>query len=662
MRDRYRIFLSSPIPHMDSGENRAYQVEDLRDPVSRLYAIVVDPSIPYRDEMAQRMTSRSVSGILELHAHGVVQFDDTDYRYVFVFDQPLHGRAFSEGTPLTEQEVLGKIVPRLIDTITDLHSRGLAHRGIRADNLFLREKGRLGLVLGEAVTNPAGSLQPAVYEPLESANAMPHGRGELNPAADVYALGVLIVHLLGGVLPGQGRQAVDLYKAKLQQGTYAVLVPKIQASSRAGFLLAGLLNDDITRRWNLEVLKRWRDGVYERPRPGFGDRRAPGPIAFDDQEFVSPRLLAQALTERPSLGYSILENGKLESWVRNSLNDKEAAVRIGEILTRSTGLTRGMRRNEIQAISRAAAILDHQGALWYRDITFSRGGMGSLLAYGFRKGGALKNTLAELLESGLLPDVVFTDQNRMTKEKKKEDSWMKIGAAADCFEYMEKWKHLGFGLERCLYELNPTLSCLSPSLDGAYVRDVGQLLEILETKALQMDGKINPFDRHIAAFVAARTRSVSKHFSRLAALPQGSIDYTISLLNLFARLQNLLKPGPLPGLSLWFGQAIEPLIQKIHSEMRRELVRAKYERVKDSGNLEKILIELDLKNHIIRDASEYDQAIKAFIAVDNGIEALEKGSDYRKLAAQKYGHWIASVLSISVLFASMGLSYMYFIR
>ncbi|MEH6401755.1 MAG: hypothetical protein V7750_00180 [Sneathiella sp.] len=661
LRNRYKILLQNPVPIMDSGYNRAYKVEDLRDPSSQVFALISEAGVPFRDELAEKLTAKSAPGMVELHSHGVVQFDEGDFRYAFVFDFPSEGRVFTNQTgPLTEQEVLGKVVPRVIDTIIDMAGRGLSHRAIRADNLFYMDEGKLGMVLGECVSMPGGSLQPAIYEPLESANAHPFGRGDGNVMSDIYALGVLVCHLLGGVVPGEGRSQGDLYAAKLQQGSYAVLVPKIPASARTGFLLAGLLNDDPSRRWNIEVLKRWREGVYERPRPGFGDRRAPGPLVFEDVEYVSPRLLALALAKRPSQAFALLENGKLESWVRNSLNDKDAGMSINEIVSRANGTKRGLRRNEVQAISRVSAILDHQGAIWYRDVTFGRRGLNTLLAFAVKEGGAMKNNMAELIESNLLIDIIYSDLNKRKNDKRKEESWLKLGLATDCVEYLEKRDHLGYGLERCLYELNPSVSCQSTALGGAYVSDITDFLQILEYKALKAEGKINPFDRHSSAFVAARTKSLAKNFQKLATLNKESVDYTLTLLGIFSRMQNLSNPGPMPGLCMWVGKAITPLINKIHSELRREFVKSKYEKVKETGNIEKILQAIDIKNNLNRDEREYEQAIRAFAVVEHNIGVLGNGAEGRKFEAQKYGQWIASLLSISTLLSSMGLSYLYF--
>ncbi|MEH6475387.1 MAG: hypothetical protein V7727_06840 [Sneathiella sp.] len=661
LRTRYKVLLQQPISHMDSGENRAYKVEDQRDSSNVLYALVITSGMPFRDKIIETLTAKNTPGMLDLHSHGVVQFDVTDFRYVFVFDLPSGGRAFTEGAAgLSEQVVLGTIVPKLVDVIIDLSSRKITHRNIRAENVFYMEAGNTGVGLGECVSTPAGSLQAAVYEPLESANALADGRGEGTVMTDVYALGIMIVHMLGGVLPGEGRTPAELYAAKLMHGTYAVLVPKIPASSRVGFLLAGLLNDDPSRRWNVDVLIRWRDGVYERPRPGFGDRQAPGPLVFDDNAYLSPRLLSLAMTRRPAQAYTLLESGKVESWVRNSLNDKDSGARLADSISAGRSGSGGARRRELQSVAKACSILDHQGALWYRELAFSRGGLGGAVAASFRKDGPIKTAIAELLEGGILLDIIYSDLQKSEGGRRKDDSWVGLGKATDCFEVMEKREALGFGLERCLYELNAGLSCVSPVLKGSYVRNSEALLDLLEALSLKENGKINPFDRHISGFIVARTNGMQKHFQKLSTIPTSDVDYTLNLIVILGRLQHLLSPSAKPGLCLWVKSVMTPLINKIHSDIRREFLKKKLDKVIESGNIDLILKEIDLKNSLSRDEKEYDQAIKAFQAITHNISSLENGGEARLYAARKYGHWIASIMSIAALLSSLGLSYMYF--
>lgn len=662
LRSRYKVLLQAPLPQLDSGENKAYKVEDLRDSNNILYALVLATGMPYRDDMVETLTSRNTPGLTVLHSHGVIHFGNTDYKYVFIHDLPIGGSVFEEGTGgLPEQKVLNVIVPKLVDVIINFASRDLTHRNIRADNVFYMENEKAGIALGECVSCPPGSLQPSIYEPLESANSLPEGRGPGNIMTDIYALGVMIVHMLGGVLPGEGRTAAELYAAKLANGSYAVLVPKIPASSRVGFLLAGLLNDDPKRRWGVEVLIRWRDGVYERPRPGFGDRQAPGSLIFEDKEYLSPRLLSLAMTKKPAPAYVLLESGKIESWVRNSLTDKDAALRIADCVSNRMKTSGGARRRELQCVARVNAILDNLGAFWYREVTFSRGGLGGLIAQAFRSDGPVKTALAEMLEGGVLLEAIYVDLDQTEAGRRKDNSWVTLGKVTETYEFMEKRDQLGYGLERCLYSLNPSITCMSPTFQGAYVKDIEKLMDILEERAFKTDGKINPFDRHTSAFIATKTTSLTKNFQKLSTLPHASVGYTIMQIVMLGRLQNSKSPAPKPGLCLWVKVILKPIINKIHSSIRREFVLKKLENAIESGSIDKVLKEIDLENNLNRDSSEYAQAIREFIGVNNGIRSLENGGPARAHAAKKYGQWIASVISISALVSSMGFSYLYFV-
>ena len=140
------------------------------------------------------------------------------------------------------------------------------------------------------------------------------------------------------------------------------------------------------------------------------------------------------------------------------------------------------------------------------------------------------------------------------------------------------------------------------------------------------------------------------------------MEYTLHLILLFARLQTQISPSPKPGLSAWVARTLRPFIKSINSDIRRDTVLRKLAKAVESGNIERILKEVDLQNNMNRDGREYNQAIKVFMKLVEGIRSLEAGADARRLAAQKYGHWLASIISIAALMTSMGLSYMYFLR
>src|SRR3546814_19623601 len=83
----------------------------------------------------------------------------------------------------------------------------------------------------------------------------------------------------------------------------------------------------------------------------------------------------------------------------------------------------------------------------------------------------------------------------------------------------------GFGLERVLYELNPSIHCRSPLIEHLYVTRIEELVPALERAAANRDRGGRPMDRHIASFAVARSPDVDERFVRpLSGADQSGTD------------------------------------------------------------------------------------------------------------------------------------------
>lgn len=660
LNGRFRVDLSARLNTFDTGMNQAFKVTDIRNSDADLFAIVANPYNVHRKSLLAVMESRAIPGMIDLRARGPVTFGSADIRDTFVFDRPKGARVVPDAeNPLSEKQVLEKILPSITETLLILHPGEIPHRGIRADNLFYTDESRRGVLLGEGVTAPGGSVQPTVYEPLESASAHVFGRGDGLPGHDIYALGVLIVHLLGGVLPRADLSDEDLYVQKLEHGSYTLLTEGLALSSRVAELLRGALQDNPYRRWDVTMLAHWREVVNDPPKQGPGDRIATGSIIFDEKEFLSPRLLAHAMKKKPGNAYQLLESDKLSTWTRNALHDAETADEISDIALSQTGAAPGHRRNEMTAVARACSLLDPRGVFWFRDVSFARSGLGNLLVNAIQMDMAsIKSAIAELLESGLLLSVVINDSVGPIKKRR---GWISYADASHCFEHMKSKSDPGFGLERCLYELNPDVACLSSITLGSNVRNMRQFIDIIEKKLLSSGGSDNPFDRHSAAFIAAKSRGVGKILIQIGSAEPESVTEAVARLALFSALQNMYHPAPLPGLCLWAEAVLRPVFGKIRSRLRREIIEQRFEIAKKSGSLEKILSATDIQRQLKADEKEYSQALTMAAMTEKTAVHLEHAVEERKMAAARYGSWITAVLAIASLATSMMVSSLYFI-
>ncbi len=657
---RYRVDLSRPVDFLQQGSSLAVETVDIQDPTSELFAVIAGPYSFYRKSVAEALRGSRHGGMLDLLAEGIVRFSPLDIRAALVFERPRGGLVYQDGQgPVPESVILEKILPAIAASLLDLHREGVTHRAIRASNLFYTDIDRQHVVLGEAISQAPGMLQPTVYEPLESMMAHPAGRGDGLPAHDLYAVGILFVHLLGGALPGAGMSDEELYRGKLARGSYALLVEKMRLSPRMYDVLAGLLHDDPSRRWTAETLANWRETIKETPRRGGGDPRTTDKILFEDKEYNSPRVLARNMIRKPKAATAFLKTGRLAKWVKNSLRDEVRAEEIAELYSEGAGVGRSRTRDEATITAQAARLLDPKAPLWYRNVSFARNAIGPLLLDAYRDDSIeLKKSIAELFGNGLLLSMAVSE---FRENRARRTDWLPEGVITGCQDFMKISGDLGYGLERCLYELCPDTPCLSTLVLGSHVRNIAEFIEIAEKKLQASNGHGNPFDRHAAAFIATKSRGLDKYMKLLSLYSVGSVEHTLIQLRLFAALQALSHPGPLPGFAAWAEELLKPVFLKIRSRLRRDLVLQRFREARKSGDLTTILETTDLERQLQLDSREYQAAIAAVSEADRMVIYLMNGTEMRRALAERYGAWITSVLSVTALLTSAAFSALYFL-
>jgi hypothetical protein len=217
---------------------------------------------------------------------------------------------------------------------------------------------------------------------------------------------------------------------------------------------------------------------------------------------------------------------------------------------------------------------------------------------------------------------------------------------------------LGYGYERCLYEINPSMPCLSEFIAKDYVIDIDTLLPSLDAAANNVDTNIKPMDRHIAAFIAAHFQEdIHPHLKALAASSEEAS--TIGMLSLLAYLQWKLKIGPLLALSSWVGGLLGPAINTYHSRTSRREIEKKIPRLVRKGILPELFDLIDNAEKRREDAAGLEAAITEYTAAEYEVRDIEGAGTERQTKAERTGKQAAAVLSIvlamiimSILFIS----------
>ena len=161
-----------------------------------------DSAVRFRSEvkLARRVTHRNLARTFELGHDGAITFCTME----LVEGQSLRHR-LATGGKLPVAEALA-IACSLCDGLAAAHAAGVIHRDIKPDNVLLATDGRVVLAdFGVAVARVEGTAEivgTAAYMAPEQAAGEPP-----SPAADVYAVGVVLYEMLTGTRAFTGTDA-----------------------------------------------------------------------------------------------------------------------------------------------------------------------------------------------------------------------------------------------------------------------------------------------------------------------------------------------------------------------------------------------------------------------------------------------------------------------
>jgi hypothetical protein len=643
--DRHEIHPGSPLPELDSPSARAYHAEDRSDPGRPLFALMCIPGMPIRTREILSIAGNAFDNLLPLVHFGHVHWPLAGRQVsTVIYQRPLGGRVIDaladpRRSERARQDLIHKTVAAIHAALVDLMRHGFLHRAIRPGNLFFLDADRENIVLGDAFTAPPGFDQPATFETIERGTASPSGRGLGLPADDAYALGVTLAFLVIGRNPTRHLQTRDLILSKLSDGSYTTLLGRASISPNLREPIRGLLHDDPEQRWGIEDIGSWLTGRRVAPSQTKGKARAERGFSVAGGEYFEPRTVAFALAENPEAAVQAIRDGALERWALRSIEDKDMAAAISAAVAVVDAHRGDPRGTDDVLVTRIVTLLDPSGPIRYKRFGFMPDGFGAALAIE-----VLRNASGRLLSEVVLRDIpqIWFDAQRTAPGAGATEARFFIQLRG----YLQI-QEPGFGLLRCLYEVNPHLPCLSPMLESEYVDEIGELLPALDRIAHDADISHLPMDEHIAAFIAAHyDGNVERHLASYGR--SNDVEMTVGVLGILSALQDRLGPATLYGLSSWVGGLIGPAIRIYRSRKRRRTIEQEIPRLVREGSLTGILDLLNDSGALAADEIDYDAAKDKFQEADTEIARIEKNILPSSEENRKLGQRSAAVFSVVI--------------
>jgi len=605
----------------------AVEASDRRLPSDAIVALICSGDVVPRVEAMKALRGLAKPGTLTLKDFGPIDWPDGKQRLAAIYGAPRGGR-LALTAPMPAWQIVDAFLRPVAQALVEIHGRAVVHRAIRADNLYIPEPGVPGLALGPCVVAPPGYDQPEVYEPLETAPADPAGRGDGTPRHDMFAIGMTMVALLLGRDPGAGIDRDDLMIRRIELGSLAAVIDPTMIPPEIGDVVRGLLTDTASERWTLKDLNLWlKGGKVDPPRvPQIG--LAAKPFTIGSKAVRCARSAAYMIGRAWAEGAKHVRGEDLRRWLRLDASDPGAAMALERALSDRDPEDGGI-DNDVLLAARAAMALDPQGPVRYCGLATDPYGLGPFL-FDAWKNREKTEAAVSLVDQGLVQKLLDqrpADKRRATRQ-------------AINFERLRRWitsPQPWEGLERCLYDLNPHLPCLSPMVEGKWIASGRSFIAQLDRAA---QAKSNPelkIDGSTAAFLAARLDADG--YTLLALMTPDAVeeDVLLDAIRLFADEQVGLGGGPLPGIARWCGSLARRIAESIHHRPTRKELSDRIDAALPDGNITALFKALAIDGLKDADNRGFDAAKTSWERVESEIWAIQRETERIRMHAWKRG-------------------------
>ncbi|MCG5243982.1 serine/threonine protein kinase [Azospirillum doebereinerae] len=640
LAERYEIQPGAPLPALNAVGGNAFTAKPLREKRLEAFAIICHASTLPRTDICATVASLDNGTHMRLLDWGLVDWpQDRGRRYCLMFEKPGGRRLMTSINetyePMPEEQLTRQIVHPLVSALKEMSGRGVVHGAIRPTNLYFRDLASGGLMLGESVSAQPGYGQPVLLETIERGMAMPAGRGTGSAADDMYSLGVTLLMLALGRNPVAGLDDEAIVQAKIERGSYPALVNQHRLPLAVNEMVRGLLVDDPKQRWTLNDLDLWVAGRRLSPKQPQISRRASRPIEFQGQEYWHCRTLARAFARQVPAAAMVIESGELDKWLRRSMGDELRAEAVNNaVQTASTG--KGGSQGD-RLVARVCMALDPTAPIRYRGRAMMPDGIGTMLADAFMRG-----------ESPQAPAEVVTNQLPMfwaNVQSEFKPEFVPLVQTYDQLRGFLERSAYGLGVERVLYEMNPTMPCMSPLVAKQLPTNPSELLRALDWLAAGGQRHKDPVDRHIAAFLGARhKRGDDLLFTQLGSGVE-PMRRVIAMLTILSDVQARTGVDGLTHLAAWVVALLEPAFRRFHNRPQQEVVRKQADGAAHNGRLTELLKVVDDPESLRRDRLEFEAAQIAYREADAEMEKVRHTIADRNAIVESSGRQVAAITS-----------------
>jgi serine/threonine protein kinase len=638
---RFTLYPSRPLPDYDNPYAKAYEAKDDFNQARGVFALVCESNMPIRIQSILDMTAVNHPNITPLLGNGTVSCSHLgESRQVLFFERP-RGTKLSEAlkkpTRWHEHKVIDTVLHPAIKALLALKEKKVSHGHIHPANFYMSDTPQLG----ECYSAPCGTQCHYLYEPLERLMADPLGRGEATEKSDIYALAIMAYELMYGLDKIKAIPKDALIERFINFGTYQVFAANREFSDTFQDFFRGILNENPSERWGMEQLQQWVNGKRFNMIAPSAPKEASRPLTFANQDFFSRRMLAYSFHKHWREALKEVKGLKIDRWCEMSLHRPELAEKLDRSLRLAGHGSTDAQLNDM--MTHVISILDPTGPLRSQALSLRPDAIGTVLADLINTGGQELPQLLSFIENDF--GNFWSEQSDSNKSPEMS---VTVWRLQRCRPYLKN-KAMGFGLERVLYDLNPSLCCQSPLLKQYHVTSSLEALRTLDAIARDLGPDTSFADRHIAAFIASKIDMGKPiRLLDLETVPTLAENQELIVLRLLAKSQQKHARLQLVGLCTWAAIRIEKMIDTIHNRIIRKRLKLQLKKHAQTGNLFEVLSAIINTDVSFHDLDGFSKAIALHQINHARIDRLRNDAilDYK---SKRAGGKLAMMISYTVL-------------
>ncbi|MEM7617187.1 MAG: serine/threonine-protein kinase [Pseudomonadota bacterium] len=468
--DKYKINLRKQIIELSNEFADAYEIDSAlenKDNKHQKYCLVFNPAYPVQIEFMNFVYRNGLVYFPEIYALAVTFISQYKQERLVVILERITTKSLAqhlaESRNFSVDFIKKTILIPMYKFLSILEKNNLSYGCINPDNIFLDSNNEL--IFNERFSTPPGYNQYCLFE--TTGRAMVEKKflkGEAKITDDFYALGVLILVLFSGNNKFYDVDTKIIISGKLQSNSYSYvlsLLPKLEISSDINDLLIGLLMDKLSDRWGAYKLFEWIKGKQYNLMVPSDKIDSPRSINFNGTKFFNREALAYELYINWNKAKKFLRDESLIKWIESSIGNVPLANSIKEIKKDTFKTMSNLAFDwSDYTVCRIIAALDPDGPLRIHHLSINLNAVGFALAYYYSNNNSdYVWLISSIIKTELLSEIFMNrSKNRQLEQNNRYFAWQMV--FEKCIEYIKN-DNCGFGIERCIYELNPALPCKS---------------------------------------------------------------------------------------------------------------------------------------------------------------------------------------------------------